>query len=288
MSDHLVRSVDRDAEDLLQQLLTRLQPLGRVAVALSGGVDSSTLLAAATRALPHDRVTALTVSSIGHPAADAQAAAAVAELLGVRHRHIEADTLALEPVRMNHRDRCYHCKLDLFTRMLELVDEERLGVLVEGTNRDDLGGYRPGLAAIRELAVASPLAELGLGKDDVRAVARVLELPVCERPSSACLLTRLPYGVEITPQRLQQIDQAEQELRRHGVNQVRLRDHGDVARIEVETGDLPLVLEARRAIATTLQELGWKHVTLDLQGYREGSYDEVRQAAPAQDGDPEP
>jgi len=263
------------AETQLEHLLELLRGLDRVLVAFSGGVDSSCLLAAAATALP-GRVHAVTAETVAHPIEDREAAARVLHAVAVPHTTIKVDTLTLEPVRTNARDRCYHCKRALLREMQELARQRGLGVLIEGTNADDLGTHRPGLAALADLGVRSPLAELGLGKATVRAIAALLDLEVADRPSSACLLTRLPYGVEVTPERLERIGRAETLLRSLGVGQIRVRDHAPVARIEVEPEDLQLVLRHRDRIASGLQELGWHHVTLDLAGYRSGSYDEAR------------
>jgi uncharacterized protein len=258
--------------DQLERLIGLLRGLDRVLVAFSGGVDSSCLLAAAAGALP-GRVHAVTAATAAHPRGDHEAAIRVLAAVAVPHTTLEVDTLALEPVRTNARDRCYHCKLALLGAMQELAHNKGLGVLIEGTNADDLGTHRPGLAALATLGVRSPLAELGLGKAEVRAMAARLGLEVADRPSSACLLTRLPYGVEVTPERLERIDRAEALLRSLGVGQLRVRDHHPVARIEVEPADLGLVLHHREQIRAALQELGWRHVTLDLGGYQSGSYD---------------
>jgi len=263
-----------DAEALLGKLQDAIRPLDRVAVAFSGGVDSSTLLAAAASALP-GRVTAVIAESAAHPVSDREAASTVLEWLDVPHWKINVDPLALAQVRANAHDRCYHCKHALFSRMLELTRLENLGVLCDATNADDLELHRPGRKALKELGVKSPLAEQGLTKDDVRAVARLLELPVAERPSAACLITRIPYDQTVTAERLQRIDRGESLLRGLGFGQLRLRDHGTVARVEVPVADLGRALEQREAIARGLRAEGWQHVSLDLEGFRSGSYDTI-------------
>jgi uncharacterized protein len=249
-----------------------LEATGGVLVAFSGGVDSALLLKVAVDVLG-DRALAVTAVSPIHASFEAGEAACLAREIGARHRLIEADPLADERVSTNPPDRCYHCKRALFSRLIQLAREEGLALVVEGSNVDDRGDYRPGEKALAELGARSPLREAGLTKAEVRGLSKELRLPTWDKPPYACLATRVPYGEKLTPERLRRIDAAEQFLRQLGLRQVRVRDHGQVARIEVSPENVEVIArqQNRTRITTYLRGLGYDFVTLDLDGYRSGS-----------------
>ncbi len=249
---------------------------GSALIAFSGGVDSSVLLATAVRALG-DRAVAVTARSELYPATELDTARRVAEQIGARQIVIETDELTHEDFVRNPLDRCYHCKRELFGRMKQIAEQEGLAVIAHGETVDDLTDFRPGHMAAEELGVVAPLVEVGLRKQQVRQLARSLGLEVWDKPSMACLASRLPYGERITPDKLHRVAEAEQFLRSLGFRQVRVRHHGPIARIEVEPEKVDLAATAQFApkIVQRLQELGFTYVTLDLQGFRSGSMNEV-------------
>lgn len=255
-------------------LMAILRDAGGVVIGFSGGVDSTLLLKAAVDVLGN-RALAVTVTSVLHPAFELDEAEDLARILGARHRRLEADPLALDQVAQNPPDRCYHCKRAIFSQLLALAAEEDLPLVVDGSNVDDQEDYRPGARALVELGVRSPLREAGLSKAEIRELSKGLGLPTWDKPALACLATRVPYGEELTPARLRRIEQAEQTLRALGVRQVRVRDFGQTARIEVATADFPRLLEeaARTHVVARFRELGYDYATLDLAGYRSGSMD---------------
>jgi uncharacterized protein len=267
VNDDLHRKHDR--------LKAVLGELGGVVIAYSGGVDSSLLLKAAVDVLG-PRALAVTATSPTYPAKEVEEAVRLARDLGARHRVIETDELAMESFAANPPERCYYCKTELFQKLIAIAREEGLPFVVDGANTDDVGDYRPGLRAGAELGVRSPLREAGLGKDEVRALSRELGLPTWDKPSFACLASRFPYGDRITADRLKQVAAAEQALRDLGFAQIRVRHHGDTARIEVDPTEFPAIIQPdhRARIVRAFRELGYVYVTLDLAGYRTGSMNE--------------
>jgi pyridinium-3,5-biscarboxylic acid mononucleotide sulfurtransferase len=260
----------------LSRLEEGLRALGGCLVAFSGGVDSTFLLAVARQALG-DQVAAATVHTLFLDRGEVDDARRSALAIGVRHETIDIDLAGFPEVLANPPDRCYHCKRLVFTTLSRHAGELGLPVLIDATHADDLRERRPGVRALRELGVVSPLAAAGLGKADIRELSAALGIPGAQRPSSPCLATRVPYGTPITQERLRRISGAERMLRALGFAGIRVRDYGDLARIELQPADLERAAAwpQRRGIVEPLRDLGYRYVTLDLAGYRSGSMDEV-------------
>ena len=260
----------------LARLEEVLGALGGCLVAYSGGVDSTLLLAVARRVLG-DRVAAVTVRTLFHGSSETEEARRRAATLGAAHEIIEVDLQAHPEILANPPDRCYHCKRLLFTALRARADALGLPALVDATNADDLRERRPGIRALRELGVTSPLAAANLHKAEVRALTRQLGIEGASRPSSPCLATRVPYGTPITAECLRRVSGAEYILRTMGFADTRVRDYGDLARIELQPDDLERAAgrTLRGSILDPLRDLGYRYITLDLAGYRVGSMDEV-------------
>lgn len=265
-----------ESSEKLAALKGRLAGNGRLAVAFSGGVDSSFLLAAAAEELGVANVVAVTVKSALAPAFELEQAAWFCEDCGVRQVVVEADPLAVGGVRENGAERCYHCKKGIFALALEAAAREGFGVLADGTNADDVADFRPGSAAVAELGVASPLRDASLTKDDIRQLSRQMGLRTWDAPSCACLATRVAYGTPLDADLLRRIDAAEDYLRRLDFEQVRVRVHGDVVRIEVGRTQVARMADpaTRMDVAAELKRLGFTYICLDLEGFRTGSMNE--------------
>ena len=245
-------------------------------VAFSGGVDSSYLAWAAQRALGEGAL-AVTAVSPSYPSSHREMAERIVAEFALQHRFVATREMERAEYRANEPDRCYHCKTELFSVLDELRDALAFDAVAYGVNTDDTGDYRPGHRAADEHGVLSPFLDVKLSKSEIRALSRAAGLPSADLPASACLSSRLPYGTEVTPERLRQVEQGEERLRELGFRQVRLRHHGELARVEVDPAELPRALDPAmaRAIAEAIKPLGFRWVSLDLEGYRTGSLNEV-------------
>ena len=264
------------AEKKYGELLARLRELPSLLVAFSGGADSTFLLATAQKAV-RGRVLALTARSPAYPSRELEHAQATARILVAEHAIIDSHEAEDPTFRANPPDRCYYCKSLLFGEFKRFAAENDLAAVADGTTADELEGHRPGAVAARELGIISPLAEVGLTKEEVKWLARENGVPNFERPRSACLASRFPYGEEITLEKLKLIEDAEEVLADLGFKQIRCRFHGPTVRIELGLKEIRRATrpDIRQRIAAGLRELGFKFVTLDLDGYRTGSMDEA-------------
>lgn len=262
-------------EDRLNKLEEMLKEMDSVAVAFSGGVDSTFLLKVAADTLG-DRAMAVTVKSSFFPEREFNEANQYIKGLDVRHVIINIDELEIEGFSQNPVNRCYYCKKELFLKIKDIARRYGMKAVVDGSNIDDLGDYRPGLQALRELGIMSPLRDAGLTKTEIRRLSRDMGLPTWDKPAFACLASRIPYGQQISKEKLRMIENAESTLMDLGFKQVRVRHHGEIARIEVapEERSRFFDVELMDIIGERVKETGFKYVTIDLQGYRTGSLNE--------------
>ena len=263
-------------KEKLKRLRERVRGIGSAVVAFSSGVDSTFLLHVAHEELG-EREVAATIRSHTFPKRELDEAAAFCRAEGVRHEIIDSDELDIPGFAENQPDRCYLCKKAIFSKIIEFVQANGLAAVLEGSNMDDDGDYRPGRRAIMELGVASPLHDAGLTKAEIRVLSKRMGLPTADKPSFACLASRFPYGERITAAGLERVERAEQWLMDAGLGlaQLRVRSHGDMARIEVPPADIPRLATRAEEIAAALKSFGFTYVALDLQGYRTGSMNEV-------------
>ena len=266
------QEITEEQKSKLSKLRSIISDLGSLAVGFSGGVDSSFLLAVAKEELG-DRLIAVTGADASVPEREVNEAKEFCRERGIRHIICKINPLEDEEYRKNGPDRCYFCKRGIFGKINEIALENGIEYLAEGSNMDDLGDYRPGLKAVEELSVKSPLREAGLYKSDIRLLSKAMGLPTWSKPAYACLASRFVYGEEITEKKLHMIDEAEQFLIEHGFFEERVRMHGNIARIEVPAADIPRLAsdEIRSVVYEEFKKLGFLFVTLDMKGYRTGS-----------------
>lgn len=263
--------------DKYNKLYEYLNKFEKVAIGFSGGVDSSLLIRAAVESLGKKNVIAVTILSSLFSQQEREEALNIAKIVGVRHIVHSLDVFSIPNFKQNPIDRCYICKTRIFETIKEIAKSNGINVVLDGTNSDDEGDYRPGMKALKELGIISPLKECGLGKIDIRKMSRDNDLVTWDRPSLACLASRIPYNEQITEEKLRKIEKAEDILRTFGFTQFRVRFHDTIARIELTKEEMPKIFKDNTAnfVVSSIKKVGFTYVTLDLSGYRTGSLNET-------------
>lgn len=269
-------TLTREVQNKLKTLELELAKLPGLVIGFSGGVDSSLLVTVAHEVLGN-KMLAVTIDSAFCPRREMAEATGIAKLKGMEHQVVKLNPLVDKTVAANPPERCYYCKKLVFSKLVEIAQEKGFAYIADGSNVDDDKDYRPGMKALKELKVISPLKLAGLSKADIRAISEALQLPTWQKESAACLASRIPYGEEITEKKLRQIEAAEEVLAPLKLSHLRVRLHGTIARIEVGQEDFAKIMEiqTRRAAVADLKKLGFQYVTLDLEGYRMGSLNEL-------------
>ncbi len=259
-----------------EKLKQRLKELDNIAIAFSGGVDSTFLLYAAKETLGNNTI-AITVNASMYPEGERIDAKHLASQLGAHHIKIEGKEWEIQGLIDNKPDRCYHCKKAIFTKIKEVAKTNGIEYVADGTNADDIDDYRPGMKALKELGIISPLKEVGLNKEEIRKLSKEFNIPTWDKSSMACLASRIPYGTKITHENLKMVEKCETYLLEHGYKGFRVRYHGDIARIELDPKDIKIFVNSPKIqdLINYFKEVGFTYITLDLEGYKLGSMNHV-------------